>query len=330
MLIAVPLTQPAFDWLAARVPSLRDLAVGQNMWGALITVVIVSGLMLLGGQRAARRAGRVSAIEALRAPVDPKTRMSIGRWVIAGVGCLATIGLAGGLQIVGIVGIGQNGLFVGLALSIVLAALAPLLLGPVLGLWTGLIPARASAGWFLARNACRYRIGQSTSAVVPLTIGLILIGPFTSVFSMFVSAQTATGGGGAQMDGEANLIIFGAPLVLATVAAVVTVFMSGRAREREFALISAAGGTPRLVVRTAVLEAIIYAVTALILGLVVTVATSIVVWISFARVAPRTVLAVEVVPMLILFGIGLIGLLAATVIPTALSVRMSVREALAA
>jgi len=331
VLVALPLAQPAFDWLASRVPSLVGVKVGQSIFGALIVLVVTTGLMVLGGQRAARRAGNVPAVEALSAPVDPKTGMSVARWVLAAAGFLATVGLSAGLHDVGILGIGQNGLFVGLALSTVLAALAPLLLSPFLRMWTRVVPVRVSAAWYLARNACRYRVVQSTSAIVPLTIGLVLIGSFTSVFSMFVNAQQVSGANSqAQMDGEANLVIFGAPLVLATVAAAVTVFMSGRAREREFALINAAGGTPRMIVRTAIYEALIYAVTALLLALIIVLITATVVWSALTALAPGTTFTVDLAPMTVMFMVGFVGLLAATVIPTVLGLRITVRESLAA
>jgi putative ABC transport system permease protein len=132
------------------------------------------------------------------------------------------------------------------------------------------------------------------------------------------------------MDGEANLVIFGAPLVLATVAAAVTVFMSGRAREREFALINAAGGTPRMIVRTAIYEALIYAVTALLLALIIVLITATVVWSALTALAPGTTFTVDLAPMTVMFMVGFVGLLAATVIPTVLGLRITVRESLAA
>ncbi|MFP7761850.1 FtsX-like permease family protein [Marisediminicola sp. LYQ85] len=331
VLIALPAAQPVFDWLASRAPSLIGVSVGQSFLGAAIVLVVTTSLMVLGGHRAARRAGKVPAVEVLSAPVDPKTGMSVARWVLSAAGLSATVGLSAGLRDVGILGIGQNGLFVGLALSTLLAALAPLVLSPFLTMCTRAVPLRVSAAWFLARNACRYRIAQSTSAVVPLTVGLVLVGSFTSVFSMFVDAQRVSGvPHQTAMDGEANLVIFGAPLVLAIVAAAVTVFMSGRAREREFALINAAGGTPRMIVRSAIYEALIYAVTALLLALIIVLITSTIVWSALTASVPGTAFIVDLAPLAVMFAIGFAGLLAATVLPTLHSLRSSVRESLAA
>ncbi|OUE20394.1 FtsX-like permease family protein [Clavibacter michiganensis] len=329
--VGAALTQPVFGWLTSRVPTLQGARASQDPLSAASVIVLITALMLLGGRRAARQASRVPPIAALRTPEDPRIRMTVLRWLVAASGGAAAIALGVGMQDLPLTGIGQNGLFVGLAMMVALAAIAPLAVRPVLRAWTALIPARGRPAWYLARHACAHRITQSTSAVVPLTLGIVLVGSATSVTDMFASAQSSLSGTpAAAPDREADLLLFGAPLVLTLIASAVSVFMTGRARDREFALVQAAGATPRLVRRAAVLEAVVYAGTAFLLGLVIVTVASVVVWDALRRTAPDTQLSVGAVPMLALLCAGLLGLLLATLGPTLVALRTSIPRAVSA
>jgi len=121
------------------------------------------------------------------------------------------------------------------------------------------------------------------------------------------------------------VLMLGGPLLLAGVGAMATVFMSGYAREREFALLRAAGSTPRTILLTAVWEAIIYTVTAAILAALAILVGAVVLALALELSAP--VLSLSSGAIVVIGGFML--LLAATLIPTFISLRAEIPRQLA-
>lgn len=330
VLIGWPFIQPLYDWLGTRVPSLAGLSASLSPAAVLVVVVLSVLLTLAGGLRPARAAGATPPILALRSSESPRSGMSIGRWIWFGLFLLAGVGLSTGIQSIPLSGIGSTGIFIPFTFGCALACVGPIVVPLVLKGWTALIPTTLSPAWYLARNASRYRVTQSASSIVPLSLGLILVGSFTSVLSMFEHALTLKSGAtGQPSDTVANLIIYGAPLILATVAAAATVFMSGRAREQENALVIAAGANRATTIATAMLEAIIYTVTAIILSMLVLAPTLGIVWLSMSNTVPGMGFIIDWVPVAALASLGLAALLISTTVPTIYANRVSIRSALA-
>lgn len=124
---------------------------------------------------------------------------------------------------------------------------------------------------------------------------------------------------------EGVVILLGGPLVLSAVAAAATVFMSGGARERELALIQAAGSTQPTVILTAFWEAVIYTVTAAILGAAATVIGGIIIAAKLALTFP----VISFSTLTLIAAGGFILILAATVAPTAAALRREIPRTLA-
>lgn len=101
--------------------------------------------------------------------------------------------------------------------------------------------------------------------------------------------------------------------------------MSGHAREREFALIQAAGSTQTVIVLTAIWEAIIYTVTAAILGVTATVLGGLIIAIALNLAFPT----VSFATIGLLAGGGFVLILAATVVPTVAALRHNIPHTLA-
>ncbi|MGJ6967716.1 FtsX-like permease family protein [Streptosporangium sp. G11] len=126
------------------------------------------------------------------------------------------------------------------------------------------------------------------------------------------------------------VLLLGGSLVLSVLGAVTTIFMASRSREREFALIQAAGGTRRTILAAAAWEAVIYVGTAAILGVGAVAVTAL--GGAWALRAQPT----HLLPSLGLSAIGLtvccglILTLLATVVPTAATLRHEVPRVLAA
>lgn len=134
--------------------------------------------MFLAGLRAARRAGRVPPIEALREPEPPQIRRGVSRWIAVSITEVASIGVGLGVAVmspsltpegrpVGLDTVVSLGLLFSIALTSLAASIGPMLYPFVLHAWTALIPGELSGPWFLARRSCGYRITQSTAAITP-------------------------------------------------------------------------------------------------------------------------------------------------------------------
>ncbi len=97
--------------------------------------------------------------------------------------------------------------------------------------------------------------GQSVAIINPLVVAIALAG------GLYASQGTASGGDTLSTGGV--VLLLGGPLLLSLTGATVTLFMAGRHRNHEVALLIASGGTASTVMTAALTEAIIYVATAL-------------------------------------------------------------------
>ncbi|GAA0490161.1 hypothetical protein Ade02nite_24320 [Paractinoplanes deccanensis] len=313
-LVALPVLGPLHRYAFAGSPELEPLHPRFGLAAAIPVVLFVVVVLTIGGSRSAGRASRTPPIQSLREIEPPDRRMTVGRWV----GGIATLGIVAAI-VSTLPGTGPDTLAVPLMLIAplvagVLAAFGPLLLARLVRGWTSLVPAEGP--WFLARNSTAFNVGRSTATISPLTVAIALAGGLYSA--------NGTAGHGGNLTTGSVVLLLGGPLLLAVLGAVATVFMSSRRREREFALIVAAGGTPGTVLAAAAWEAVIYVGTALLLGGVSVLATALAgAW--AAGVFP----SFGVLPALAVAAFGLVLVLTATVLPTALALRHEVPAVLA-
>ncbi len=101
--------------------------------------------------------------------------------------------------------------------------------------------------------------------------------------------------------------------------------MSGSARERELALIQAAGSTQSAVILTAIWEAVIYTVTAAILGTAATVIGGVIIAAKLGLSFP----VISFSTLALIAAGGFILILAATVAPTIAALRREITRTLA-
>jgi putative ABC transport system permease protein len=266
-LVAAPLLQPFADYVFAGSSGLGHVRLRLGAVSTLVTVGVVVLLLLAGGSRAARRAGRVTGLELLREAAVPRLRMTWSRWVL-GAGLLAVVTSV----VLGLPGRAPADLETSLSLvppmvAGLLVAASPLVTAPLTRAWTGLVPARASVSWYLARNVAFAALDRSTAAINPLVVTIALTGGLYTAHGMVASAEAArTGVASTGLPAQFVVLLLGGPLVLAAVGAAATVAMSGRARARDAALLEAAGSTPGTVVASAAWEAVIQVGTAALLG----------------------------------------------------------------
>lgn len=329
-LIATPLKQPIFEALFGSWAVLEGvtLVFGPLSW--LGVTAAITTIMLISGLRGARRAARVEPIEVLREPNPPELRLGWFRWVLAGLSVAAIVGFILGVRGTELNQMATPILFFGPLVAALIATLGPLLFPLVLRAWTSLVPPRASASWFLARNSARYKLGQSTAAISPLMVATALAGSlYTAGGTLGNAIEVTTGRNSFSMPIESTIVMLGGPLLLSAVGAAVIIFMSSRAREREFALVQAAGGTHPTIARASVWEAVIYVVTGALLAALAILASGVFAALALSAVAPGTMPSFGVVPAAVVGGAGLLLVLLATVIPTLVALRRDVPRALA-
>lgn len=295
-------------------------AAGLSVLGAVLLVT------LLGGLRGARRASRVPPIEALRDSDASAMKVRWFRMLLAAAILTGLVWTSTSLYGAEFDYIINTSIAITPLIVALLAALGPLVLPVVQRAWTALLPRRASASWFLSRNSARYRLSQSAAAISPLMVVIGLTGGLYTTSSLLRQSIIERTGDdqGWSLPLESVVLMLGGPLLLSGVAAAATVYMTSHAREREFALVAAAGATHRHVVWMAVWEAVIYAGSALLLGAVAVVGGGVIV---------ATSLGLHSMPMswsstAVIAGGGFVLLLVATVVPTVAALRHSVMRSL--
>lgn len=328
-LVAIPVFPSLFMWSFREWSDMQGISLRLGTISVLVVVAAITLVVLLGGLRGAWRASRTSPIEALRDPEPPRVRMGWFRIIVTALILGGTITLAVNLD-----GDASISAFSGQAvlltplIAAALAAAGPLVFPLVLGAWTSLLPPSASASWFLARNSARYRLSQSSAAIAPLMVAIALAGGLYTTGATLAAAEAVRTGSseGFELAPEGVVILLGGPLLLSAVAAAAVVFMSGHARDREFALVQAAGSTYEGITLTALWEAVIYTVTAALLGTAATVLGGFIIAAALSLPLP----VVSFATLGLIAGGGFVLILAATVAPTAAALRHDLPRTLAA
>jgi putative ABC transport system permease protein len=314
---AVPLLRPLFAFCFADVPQLRDItpAFSPVATGAVIAYVLVT--VLLGGSRGARRAAQTPAIQALREPEAPTKGMSTTRWLTGAALFLILISIVVSLPGAEPEKAATSLMLIGPLTAGLLSALSPVFMVALLRTWTAVVPLSLPGWWHLARQATAHHASQSTAVITPLVMAVSLVG------GLYASQGTASGGDTLSTGGV--VLLLGGPLLLSLTGATVTLFMAGRQRDREVALLLVSGGTTATVVAAVVSEAVIYVTTAVLLAVPTVLATGLIgAW------------ALDVPPV---FGLGaaatvvvasLVLITTAAVVPALLALRKNTVRTLAA
>lgn len=290
-------------------------------WAVGVTV----GVIALAGLRGARTASRTSPVRILREP-EPVPSNG-GRWVRAAVCALAVAGtIALPLSMRGdghraITGLAPllPALFAG-----ALAVGGPLVYAGVLRAWTALIPARFTA-WYLARHSAASRASASTAAIGPVMAAIALVGGLYAA-GVTLAAAPSNSWGDFSIDPSQLVLLFGAPLLVAIVGAAAAVYTTGSDRQRERALLIAAGAAPGTLLRVAICEAVILVVTSVLLALaVIVLAVSLI-----AAAVGASGIRIAFGPIVMIGGSALVLIMVATVIPSLSGRRTSAMSALAA
>lgn len=337
-LLAVPIVPTVLDEFIAGSLSVTRGEVHMNPSTFVAVVLVVTGVTVLFGRRAARSAAHTPVLEVLRESAPPEPRMTPKKWIaFGGLGLalallLMKMAVGDRAEIIGL------SLFFGPVLAGMLAAIGPLVFPRVILGWTSLIPLGRWKVWYLARHNAQHRAVQSSASIVSLLVSISVLGSFI--------ATTGTATNWLQITHEVSesyyalnnpsgfamvSLLVGGPLMLSCVGTAVVVFISGRDRSRENALLRSSGALSATIIAASILEAVIITVTAFLLSMIIVAITAILVAMSLSNHSGVSVM--PEIPLLvpgIIAAIGATLVLLATVIPTAISLRQSVPGALAA
>lgn len=312
--LSLPLLQGATTFLVSSTDIEVDLRIELGIVPFAGLSVVLCTLAFFGSLRPSVHASMVKPIVLFSERIDSR-RHSVTRWVLAGLFGMAAVGL--GVAALGTDRTGSRamqGIFAGFALAGLIAIAAPLLLPPLIRLWTMVAPEAGFPTWFLARRYVLAKRGSTAAAVVPLTVAASMIGVYFSILATWEALQGKPLAGGAENITQ-GLILFGPGAGLALLAATCNLFTSGRGRERYEETLHAVGLSPSGSRAAAVWEASIYAGTAFIISVVVSTFSSLLIGIPPAVAGDEWHLSIDLVAILITVAIGFIPLCLATVLP---------------
>ena len=275
-LVAVPLSLPISRFMMHRLISdgaALPGAVPQWKPADLIwTAIISAGTLVIGGRAAAKRASHTPEALLLRGSGGQRAQWSAGR-VLKGLLRLfwAAAAAAGWVAEFLVIRSGENqdvfmSLFGGVLCGLMFVCLLCGWISPALErLLAALIPDPGVA-WHVAGRTCALESRRSAATVLPfvVTIGLVAIsfGPASASSEITVTGFTS---------------VFGLPFLVSWTGGVAVIAMSAGRRRRDAALLRAAGAMERDVLAIEVLEGVLHAAAATVLGLFVTLSTAVLV-----------------------------------------------------
>lgn len=280
---------------------------------ALWTALVVAGAVLLGGWGPARRASR-SPESALLAGRSGSMGWGAGRVLALLIRLAVAAGCATGL-VAAVVALHRGtlsaehtanaavgGAFAALTLVCVLARW----LVPALERLLALLPVPGPS-WLVAARTAAVESRRSAATVLPFVVAIGLVAVMFGIRS--------AGVGNMRLSGFVSM--FGLAFATAWTGGVAAIAMSASRRRRDAALLRAAGAQERDVLTAQVLEGVLHSLCAVVLGLVVSVATSMLLAAALER---PTGVVVRQGPWA---ALGVVG--AMTVVTTCLAVLLSAR-----
>ncbi|GAA4669311.1 hypothetical protein [Frondihabitans cladoniiphilus] len=295
LVLAAPTLRFLLNGLSAAVRGTEEEQITEVALSPAPTAIAFTVFLMVvvgSASSAARAASRTPALVAVRAPAEEPSRPSRAR-TVAGAIVLAVAGVLWAVTLNG--GSGY------LDFSQILVIIAFLLVAPVASQvvmegWTRLMPFR-SPSWFLAKEFAHHNVVRSHAGISLLVVAAG-IGVETGYIGLWQDPEYFS----------IALAIFGTPIALVLVTGAATIFMTATHRRREAALLVVSGGTYGTAVRAAVVEAVIFVITALILGVVVALPSAL-------GPQPGGTWWQAFVPLPFVLGLGLALLLTTTVAP---------------
>lgn len=252
------------------------------MYGAGIGFIVA----MIGAFLTIRTVSRISPVEALReASSTPKT-VSVPRRVFAMIALTgAVISIACGMFLTKHVVLGQmknlsfstlSPLFYCCVMAAVLfvtaiCLAAPAVLAKTVHTWTTVLPF-PSASWRIACGQAAARARRSTSTVIPLVAGMILVMSYTGITQVFratLAIMPSDLTAGWEVPGFVRILALLGPALLVVLTGVLAGYLlSTHGRGLDLALVSIAGAEPRQLSMISAFDGLITAITSSVLAFI--------------------------------------------------------------
>ncbi|MFC6357464.1 FtsX-like permease family protein [Luethyella okanaganae] len=266
--IAVPLSGWSTRAIFLATDIRVDLDPAFGLPSLVLTVAISLGASALGALQPAIRASRIPPAEALREATQQQPRISPFRWVAFGVTIMASIGLAYSVATASGNGTASTEtILLGVLLLIDAAWVAPRFIPWAIARWTSLVRPRGSS-WFLARHAAIAYSDIAVATVMPFAVAGGLLGTYFGAAATWSSSTGQVAGTLDRLE-QQGLVLFLPALVIALAGSIASIFTAARRRSRETALLVSLGAPGGALGIQPLLEGLIFALTSLLIGLLV-------------------------------------------------------------
>lgn len=214
-----------------------------------------------------------------------------------------------------------------LLLAILAVLLAPVLIPGLLRAWSAPL-ARLGGAWLIARRSANWRSALAASAVALLALGFSFTAALmTGLYTHQAAAQAAHLP--TVMNQIDTLVMAAILATMALLGAVAVVAMTSRARQREFAILRCAGTTIGHIRSQAIIEAILYVGTALIVSVIPLVVATIGEALFFTRAGLPFLPTPALVPLALVALVSFLALAAVLLGPTRSAYQAPIGPALA-
>ncbi|MFE4467945.1 FtsX-like permease family protein [Leifsonia sp. NPDC056824] len=314
-LIAIPFLGLGSRYLLSVTDFGVDLTVAPSLSGLLWTMGLSIAVTLIGAAGPALRIGRIEPIAAIRVDQHVRVRMTWFRWTLSALALFACALTAASAISESSTGPASSAVLLsGVFLLIGLATAAPVIVPRLTLFWSAIVPARVSAAWYLARHQAAHRISSTTAAVVPLGVA---VGLFAVYFGAAATWEQAVGASATESRSNAlqGLVLFAPAGVIGICGSLAVLLLASKASQHEGALVRSIGARRSDLIWLPVLECVIHTCTALLLGFLASVLSTLVYSVSLVVNTGTWTFVVNPVPSLALAGIGFVFLAATLAIP---------------
>lgn len=310
---------PAFFNLTFKSDSLLT----PGLMTLIVTPILVTLVAWIGSKKSARASSEISPLLLFRDSAPKQKANHRGRWIFASISaflaaCAAVILWTDARSTGGMV------IFLLISLTAVVAALAPIVVPPVLNAWTGVVPRDLSPAWALARNQAQQKVNTSGAVLVPLLVMIAILAGTISTAAIYQTANP----GEAPM-GLLDLLSFvGGVIVSTLVGSTIAIFISSRARLKELALLEASGATQRQLIYVSVFQALMFIVTAIILALLPILLSALTLFMAYSLQGIQASFIIDVGAIVLPALVGFALVCAAMLIPTVSALKKPLASAL--
>ncbi len=319
ILIMGALFKSAFSFVFSSRIALLNTSLAVSVRNAPMVCIAIQALFLIGSFSQICEASRLSPIEVLKGD-QSSPRSNLGSIVMSGLFVLVLYIMFRIMKDSSFEVSSMIAMLIPIVVTLLLSVSCKKVLPLMLQLWT--MPIRGSL-LILARNRALYDICRSVSTEAPI---MILVGLATGMYSALGVLESYADvldigyGSGFEVDLTLSLLMFGGPMILGIISAVVATMVSSRTRGDESSYLMLLGVSRTRIVLCVICEALMHVINALLCGLIGGVVSAA---LACAGMGMNSSFVLRVFPALVIAGSGFAVVALSMLVPTFLSFRPS-------